>query len=74
MLHELAASVSIPSSIFQKGGYLEPEADCFLNIVAASDVGLPVQAVYHMPTLETDEPERSLPLALQSLFFKVGGR
>lgn len=29
------------------------------------------QAVYHMPTLETDEPDKSLPLALQSLFFKV---
>lgn len=29
------------------------------------------QAVYHMPTSEEDEPEKSLPLALQSLFYKV---
>eukprot|EP00803_Ostreobium_quekettii_P006505 evm.model.scf_920EXC.1 EVM.evm.TU.scf_920EXC.1 scf_920EXC:20698-24688(+) len=29
------------------------------------------EAVYHMPTLETDKPECSLPLALQSLFFKL---
>ena len=24
-----------------------------------------------MPTLETDEPERSVPLALQNIFYKV---
>ena len=32
------------------------------------------QAVYHMPTNETDEDDEkpSLPLALQSLFYKVG--
>lgn len=29
------------------------------------------KAVYHMPTLETDEPEKSIPLALQSLFYKL---
>ena len=33
--------------------------------------GFHVQAVYHMPTGETDEPSKSLPLALQSLFYKV---
>jgi ubiquitin carboxyl-terminal hydrolase 7 len=30
-----------------------------------------VQAVYHMPTNENDEPTTSLPLALQSLFYKL---
>jgi hypothetical protein len=29
------------------------------------------QAVYHMPTNENDEPANSLPLALQSLFYKL---
>jgi ubiquitin carboxyl-terminal hydrolase 7 len=32
---------------------------------------LPAQAVYHMPTNENDEPTTSLPLALQSLFYKL---
>jgi hypothetical protein len=32
---------------------------------------LPAQAVYHMPTSENDEPTTSLPLALQSLFYKL---
>jgi len=30
-----------------------------------------LQAVYHMPTNENDEPSKSLPLALQSLFYKL---
>jgi ubiquitin carboxyl-terminal hydrolase 7 len=29
------------------------------------------QAVYHMPTTEEDDPQRSIPLALQSLFYKA---
>jgi len=29
------------------------------------------QAVYHMPTTEDETPEKSIPLALQSLFYKV---
>ena len=29
------------------------------------------QAVYHMPTSEDEVPSKSIPLALQSLFFKV---
>ena len=29
------------------------------------------QAVYHMPTSEEDDPQRSIPLALQSLFYKA---
>lgn len=32
---------------------------------------LRIQAVYHMPTIETDEASKSLPLALQSLFYKL---
>lgn len=30
-----------------------------------------VQAVYHMPTSEDADPETSMPLALQSVFYKV---
>ena len=29
------------------------------------------QAVYHMPTTENDMPSGSIPLALQSLFYKL---
>ena len=29
------------------------------------------EAVYHMPTTESDSPHSSIPLALQSLFYKV---
>lgn len=29
------------------------------------------QAVYHMPTAEEDDPQRSIPLALQSMFYKA---
>lgn len=31
----------------------------------------PLQAVYGMPTSEDDEPSSSMPLALQSVFYKV---
>jgi ubiquitin carboxyl-terminal hydrolase 7 len=30
-----------------------------------------LQAVYHMPTTEADRPEKSIPLALQALFYKM---
>eukprot|EP00803_Ostreobium_quekettii_P004318 evm.model.scf_1518.4 EVM.evm.TU.scf_1518.4 scf_1518:22440-34055(-) len=48
-------------------------ATCYMNSLLQYLYHLPYfrKAVYHMPTLETDEPERSLPLALQSLFFKL---
>ena len=32
----------------------------------------PPQAVYHMPTSEDSDPASSMPLALQSVFYKVG--
>lgn len=32
------------------------------------------KAVYHMPTTEEDDPTKSIPLALQSLFYKVSRR
>lgn len=31
----------------------------------------PMQAVYHMPTQEEEMPSTSIPLALQSTFYKV---
>jgi len=48
-------------------------ATCYMNSLLQYLYHLPYfrKAVYHMPTLESDEPERSLPLALQSLFFKL---
>lgn len=37
-----------------------------------SDAGYELeQAVYHMPTAENDAPSSSIPLALQSLFYKM---
>jgi ubiquitin carboxyl-terminal hydrolase 7 len=30
-----------------------------------------LQAVYHMPTTENDSPSNSIPLALQSLFYRI---
>jgi len=37
----------------------------------SSCIELLLQAVYHMPTTENDLPSRSIPLALQSLFYKL---
>ena len=34
-------------------------------------MGYVYQAVYHMPTTENDMPSGSIPLALQSLFYKL---
>jgi ubiquitin carboxyl-terminal hydrolase 7 len=34
-------------------------------------LGFILQAVYHMPTTENDLPSASIPLALQSLFYKL---
>jgi hypothetical protein len=34
-------------------------------------LGYHIQAVYHMPTTENDMPSGSIPLALQSLFYKL---
>ena len=34
-------------------------------------LGYCIQAVYHMPTTENDMPSGSIPLALQSLFYKL---
>lgn len=49
------------------------------HIRAAKSTGRPPlvclrpQAVYHMPTSEDDDPAKSMPLALQSVFYKVRG-
>jgi ubiquitin carboxyl-terminal hydrolase 7 len=42
-----------------------PKEGCALCLI------LFVQAVYHMPTTENDMPSGSIPLALQSLFYKL---
>eukprot|EP00883_Tetradesmus_obliquus_P008816 jgi/Sobl393_1/19554/SZX64323.1 len=48
-------------------------ATCYMNSLLQYLYHLPYfrKAVYHMPTSENDEPTTSLPLALQSLFYKL---
>lgn len=48
-------------------------ATCYMNSLLQTLFHLPAfrQAVYHMPTLETDTMDKSIPLALQSLFYKL---
>mmetsp|Transcript_35695 Transcript_35695/g.79387 ORF Transcript_35695/g.79387 Transcript_35695/m.79387 type:complete len:1131 (+) Transcript_35695:131-3523(+) len=48
-------------------------ATCYMNSLLQYLYHLPYfrKAVYHMPTNENDEASKSLPLALQSLFYKL---
>lgn len=48
-------------------------ATCYMNSLLQYLFHVPYfrKAVYHMPTPETDEPSESLPVALQSLFYKL---
>ncbi|KAG6430285.1 hypothetical protein SASPL_108349 [Salvia splendens] len=43
----------------------------FLLYVGRNLLEILLQAVYHMPTTENDNPSGSIPLALQSLFYKL---
>ncbi|GER44811.1 ubiquitin carboxyl-terminal hydrolase, partial [Striga asiatica] len=48
-------------------------ATCYMNSLLQTLYHIPYfrKAVYHMPTTENDNPTRSIPLALQSLFYKL---
>ncbi|KAK9823704.1 hypothetical protein WJX72_004794 [[Myrmecia] bisecta] len=48
-------------------------ATCYMNSLLQTlyNINFFRQAVYHMPTTEDDEPAKSMPLALQSLFYKL---
>eukprot|EP00210_Caulerpa_lentillifera_P006772 g6471.t1 len=48
-------------------------ATCYMNSLLQYlfHIGSFRKAVYHMPILESDDPEKSIPLALQSLFYKL---
>lgn len=48
-------------------------ATCYMNSLLQTLFHIPYfrKAVYHMPTTQSDSPESSIPLALQSLFYKV---
>jgi ubiquitin carboxyl-terminal hydrolase 7 len=48
-------------------------ATCYMNSLLQTLYFVPYfrKAVYHMPTLETDTPDTSIALALQSLFYKL---
>lgn len=48
-------------------------ATCYMNSLLQTLFHLPAfrRAVYHMPTVEADTAEKSIPLALQSLFYKL---
>ncbi|KAF9680759.1 hypothetical protein SADUNF_Sadunf06G0155000 [Salix dunnii] len=48
-------------------------ATCYMNSLLQTQYHIPYfrKAVYHMPTTENDMPTGSIPLALQSLFYKL---
>ncbi|KAL8036479.1 hypothetical protein ABFS82_12G158700 [Erythranthe guttata] len=48
-------------------------ATCYINSLLQTLYHIPYfrKAVYHMPTTENDNPTGSIPLALQSLFYKL---
>ena len=48
-------------------------ATCYMNSLLQFlyNINFFRQAVYHMPTQEEDDMSKSIPLALQSLFYKV---
>ncbi len=48
-------------------------ATCYMNSLLQFlyNINFFRQAVYHMPTQEEDDMAKSIPLALQSLFYKV---
>uniref|UniRef100_A0A7N0VJD6 ubiquitinyl hydrolase 1 n=1 Tax=Kalanchoe fedtschenkoi TaxID=63787 RepID=A0A7N0VJD6_KALFE len=48
-------------------------ATCYMNSLLQTLYHIPYfrKAVYHMPTNETDLPTRSIPLAMQCLFYKL---
>ncbi|KAL9318045.1 hypothetical protein ACSQ67_014562 [Phaseolus vulgaris] len=48
-------------------------ATCYMNSLLQTLFHIPYfrKALYHMPTTENDIPSRSIPLALQSLFYKL---
>uniref|UniRef100_A0A7C9CRZ2 ubiquitinyl hydrolase 1 n=1 Tax=Opuntia streptacantha TaxID=393608 RepID=A0A7C9CRZ2_OPUST len=48
-------------------------ATCYMNSLLQTLYHIPYfrKAVYHMPTTENDNPSNSIPLALQSLFYKL---
>ena len=48
-------------------------ATCYMNSLLQTLYHLPCfrQAVYHIPTIENENASKSIPLALQSLFYKV---
>ena len=48
-------------------------ATCYMNSLLQTLFHIPYfrKAVYHMPTTESDSPHNSIPLALQSIFYKL---
>jgi len=48
-------------------------ATCYMNSLLQSLTHIPYfrKAVYHMPTTDTEDPEKSIPLALQKIFYKL---
>lgn len=77
MLHELPPPDIVSYSLFQEGKHQEPfcfSYGCLIGVLEMHirlESSVNFQAVYHMPTTENDLPSASIPLALQSLFYKL---
>ena len=48
-------------------------ATCYMNSLLQSLTHIPYfrKAVYHMPTTDGEDPEKSIPLSLQRIFYKL---
>ena len=69
LLHELVAPDADAHSLLSEGATLQKNAP---DRTRAADPDRPrLQAVYHMHTTDGEDPENSIPLSLQRIFYKL---